>query len=69
VNDVDAEHQITESIPVIDPAPEPAAWEGAGESQPGVVSGLLDPERPEKAVAAAFAGGLLFARLLRRVRS
>jgi hypothetical protein len=67
VNEVDTEHQITESIPVIEP--QPAASESDAESQPGAVEQLVGAERPEKAVAAAFAGGLLFARLLRRVRS
>jgi hypothetical protein len=66
VNEVDTEHQITESIPAIEP--ESTVWESAAES-PSAVEQIFDAERPEKAVAAAFAGGLLFARLLRRVRS
>jgi len=68
VNDeVDTDQQITESIPVLQS--EPPAQETANGSPAGLVEQLADPEHPEKAVAAAFAGGLLFARLLRRVRS
>jgi hypothetical protein len=68
VNDeVDTDQQITESIPAVEP--EPPVQETAVAPSPSFVEQLADPEHPEKALAAAFAGGLLFARLLRRVRS
>jgi hypothetical protein len=66
VNEADTDQQITESIPVLQPvAP---VQESAFSSSAGAVE-PRSSERPEKAVAAAFAGGLLFAKLLRRVRS
>jgi hypothetical protein len=68
VNDLDVDQQITESIPALDPEP-PVQEAASAAPTPGFAEALADPERPEKAVLAAFAGGLLFARLLRRVRS
>jgi hypothetical protein len=66
VSEADTDQQITESIPALQPvAP---MQESAFPSSAGAVE-QISSERPEKAVAAAFAGGLLFARLLRRVRS
>jgi len=51
-----------------DPAAQTAPAEN-GQLPPSSPEQLFDPEHPEKALAAAFAGGLLFAALLRRVRS